>query len=81
MKSVDQVIESVIAADTLDHIRMSPGERRAAQASLRQGEMIAEMLMRASEDLRRLFSLIARGVGAVLHRNKPVATIPAWPLP
>jgi hypothetical protein len=81
MKSVEQVIESVIAADRLDHICMSPGERRAAQASLRRGEMIAEMLMRANEDLRRLFSLIGRGVGALLHRGKPSTATRAWRLP
>lgn len=81
MKSVDQVTENVIATDRLDHIRLSPGERRAAQSSLRQGELIAEMLIRANEDLRRLFSLIGRGVGAVLNRNKPSTTTPVWRLP
>ena len=45
-------------ATRLDTIRMSERDRRQANASLRDGELIGELLLRAAADMRA----IARGV-------------------
>lgn len=59
--------------DQLDQVRMSPGERRTARAYLRQAELLAEMLMRVGAELRQVFRLVGRGIGAVAGRGRVVA--------
>jgi hypothetical protein len=52
-----------------------------ARASVRQAELIAEMLMRAIGGLRRLFESFRRGISAPAHRSQVSAATPEWRLP
>ena len=75
MKPYEQATNSLSTLDRLDQIHMSPGERRMARAYLRQGELLADILMRVDADLRHVFGLVGRGIGAFARRSKvPVVT-------
>jgi hypothetical protein len=76
MKAYEHATNSLGAVDRLDQIRMSPAERRMALASMRQAELIAEMLIRANEDLRQVFGFVRRVIGVLAHRSKVPAVRP-----
>ena len=76
MKPYEQATNRLTTRDQLDQVRMSPGERRMARAYLRQAELLAEMLMRMGAELRRVFGVIGRGIGAVAGRGRVVAARP-----
>lgn len=70
MKPYEQATNRSNICDQLDQVRMSPGERRMAKVYLRQGELLAEMLMRIGAELRHAFGFVGRGIGAVAGRAK-----------
>ena len=70
MNTYEQAKRSLGTADSLDQIRMSPAEHRLALASLRQGELLAEMLMRANAVLRQVIGRMGRGIGVLARRSK-----------
>ena len=72
---------TLVSADSLDRIRMSPGDRRTAKITLGQAELIAAMLIRAYQDLREVFELIGRGARALAHHSKTSAKTPEFRLP
>lgn len=76
MKPSEHGTNSSSMVDRLDQIRMSPHERRMARASLGQAELLADMLLRANEDLRRVFGLVTRGISALARRSKVPAATP-----
>ena len=76
MKAYKQTKKSMSTADSLDQIRMSPAEHRLARASLRQGELLAEMLMRANAVLRQVIGRMGRGMGVLARRSKLPAVRP-----
>ena len=53
------------SAHPLDHVRMTEGERRAAQAALEQGERIAEFLVAAAGAVASIVHGIERGFRAL----------------
>lgn len=81
MKPYEQATNSLSAVDRLDQIGMSPDKRRMARASMRQAELIADMLIRANEDLRHVFGFIGRGISALPRRSKVSPLAPEWRLP
>jgi hypothetical protein len=81
MKAYEPATNSLSTVARLDQIRMNPDARRMARASLRQAELIAEMLMRANEDLRHVFGFIGRGISALARRSKVSPVAPEWRLP
>jgi hypothetical protein len=81
MKPSEQAANGSGTIDRLDRIRMSPDERRMARASMHQAELIADMLMRANEDLRHILGFIGRGIGALARRSKVSPAAPQWRLP
>jgi len=81
MKSHEQASNSMGADNGLAHVRMSPDQRRAARATLRQAELIADMLIRANQDLHHAFAMIARGISALTRHSKVSAAKPEWRLP
>jgi len=81
MKAYETAASSNSLVEGLDQIRMSPEARRSARASIQQGELIAEMLMRANEDLRQTFGFVRRAIGAFGHRSKATAAVPGLRLP
>jgi hypothetical protein len=81
MKSYGQAGNSMGADDGLAHIRMRPDQLRTARATLHQAELIADMLIRANQDLHQLFALIGRGISALARHGKVSATKPEWRLP
>jgi hypothetical protein len=76
MKPYDPATSRQTNADRLDAIRLSPSERRTARASMRQAELIVDMLIRANDDLRKCFEFVARGIGALARRRKVSAVGP-----
>ena len=76
MKQNEPASNRLGAFDRLDQIRISPDERRIARAYLLQGELLAELLMRANADFRRAFGFIGRGIGAFARRSKVGAVKP-----
>jgi len=70
MNTYEQAKRSLGTADSLDQIRMSPAELRQARASLRQGELLAELLMRANAALRQVIGRMGRGIGVLARRSK-----------
>ena len=76
MKQNETASDSTDVFDRLEQIRISPEARRTAQAYLRQGELLAELLMRAHADLRRAFAFVGRGIGAFARRSKASAVRP-----
>ena len=81
MKPYEQATNSLSTVDRLDQIRMSPDERRTARASMRQAELIADVLMRANEDLRHVFGLVGRAISALARRGKVSPAVAEWRLP
>jgi hypothetical protein len=81
VKPSESETNSLSPGDCLDRIRMSPDQRRMARASMRQAELIVDMLMRANDDLRRIFGFIGHGIGAVARRGKLVPAAPEWRSP
>ena len=69
MKLYDQTASSPGAFDRVDQTRMSPHERRMALAPILPAELIADMLIRANADLRRVFGFIGRGISALAPRK------------
>lgn len=55
--------------DRLNHIRMTERERQAAMAYLRQGEIVADVMIQATVGIRSVMQFIARGFHA-LARGK-----------
>lgn len=70
MKPYEQATNRLSTCDQLDQVRMSPGERRMAEAYLRQAELLADMLMRVDAELRQVFGFVGRGIGAIAGRAK-----------
>jgi hypothetical protein len=81
MNPYGQATNNLGTADGLARIRMSPGKRRMARASMRQAELIVDLLMRANDDLRRVFGFVRRGINALARRSKVPAVAPEWRLP
>jgi hypothetical protein len=81
MKPYEQATNSMSMDYRLDQIHMSPDGRRSARASMRQAEMIADMVLRAHEDLRRLFGSVRRGISALARHSKGSPATPEWRLP
>ncbi len=81
MKPYEQATNSLSTVVRLDQIRMSPDKRRIARASMRQAELIANMLMRANDDLRRVFGLVGRAISALARRSKGSPVTAGWRLP
>jgi hypothetical protein len=81
MNPYDPATTSLGTGDRLDQIRLSPRQLRMALASMRQAELISELLMRAICDLRAVFGCVSRSVSALVRRNKVSAATPAWRLP
>ena len=81
MKSHEQASNSMGADDGLAHVNMSPGQLRTARATLRQAELIADMLIRANQDFHQAFALIGRGLSALTRHSRVSAPKPEWRLP
>ena len=81
MKAYERVTRTTSSVDRLDQIRMRPDKRRIAQASMRQAELIADMLVRANDGLRYVLGSIGRGIGALARRSKSTPGIPKWRAP
>jgi hypothetical protein len=81
MKPYERLASMTSSVDRLDQIRMSPGKRRIARTSMRQAELIADMLMRANDGLRYVLVSIGRGIGAVARRSKSSPGMPKWRAP
>lgn len=81
MKQDEPATRSLSVVDRLEQIRMSPSELRIARASLLQAELIADMLIRANDDLRRVFGFVGRGIGALARRNQVSPVAPKWRAP
>jgi hypothetical protein len=73
MRPYEETTNSFNMLDRLDQIRMSPGERLMAKAYLRQGQLLADFLLRVGADLRRVFGFVARGFDAIARRKKASA--------
>jgi hypothetical protein len=76
-----QTTSTLVGADSLDQIRMSPHDRRMAKITLGQAELIVAILIRAYQDLREVFELIGRGARALAHHSKASAKTPEFRLP
>lgn len=76
MKPYEHATNASATADHLDRISMRPDQRLVARATLRQAEMVAEMLMRAHADLSQIFGLVRRIVSAPAQRDKLSAVRP-----
>jgi hypothetical protein len=70
MNLSDKAASRIGTIDGLDRVCMSPDQRRLAQASLRQAELLADMLLRANDDLRKVFRILQRGIGILARRSK-----------
>ena len=81
MKSYQPASSGLSTADRLAQICMSSDKRRIARASMQQAEFIADMLMRANQDLRHLFGLLQRSIRGLWYRSKVPAAAPEWRLP
>jgi hypothetical protein len=81
MKQDEAATRSLSTVDRLYQIRMSPYDLRIARASLLQAELIADLLIRANDDLRRVFGFVGRGIGALARRNKVSPLAPKWRAP
>lgn len=75
--TTDKEVDRSSVFTRLDTIRMSEQERRHAKASLRDGELIAELVLRAAADMRAIARCVeyaavnlASGIKAMLA--KPV---------
>ena len=73
MKAYGRATLTPSSIDRLDQIRMSPDKRRIARASMRQAELIADVLVRANDGLRYVLGSIGRGISAVARRSKSVS--------
>ncbi len=76
MKPYEHATNATATVDHLDQLSMRPDQRLAARATLRQAEMVAEMLMRAHADLSQVFGLLRRIVSAPAQRDKLSAVRP-----
>jgi hypothetical protein len=81
MKAYERATLTPSSIDRLDRIRMSPDKRRIARASMRQAELIADVLVRANDGLRYVLGSIGRGISAVARRSKSSPGIPKWRAP
>jgi hypothetical protein len=63
MKAITKRPCSVI--DRLSHIRMTDRERQVAMAYLRQGEIVADVMIQATVGIRSVVQFIARGFHAL----------------
>lgn len=81
MRPCDQATNRLSTVNHLDQICIRPDEYRVARTSLRQAELLAVMFMRAYEDLRHVFGLVARGFSALPRRSNVCAVTPEWRLP
>lgn len=70
MKHERATTNSSSTLELLEQIRMRPDERRMASASLRQAELLADVLLRAGANLRRAFAFGAHAIGALAHSGK-----------
>ena len=61
----------------LDAVRMGKLERKSAQASLRDGEMIATALMRAAQDLGAIGNFAEHALAGFTHGVKAIFAKPA----
>ena len=75
--TTDKEVDRSSVFTRLDTIRMSEQERRHAKASLRHGELITELVLRAAADMRAIAQCVegaavslASGIKAMLA--KPV---------
>jgi len=81
MKSYATATNSLSALDPLSEVRMRPDQRREARASMRQAEMLTDMLLRVNHDLRHALGFVWRGIVAAAQRSKSSASAPEWRLP
>jgi hypothetical protein len=81
MKPYEPAAIGVSTVDRLDQISMSPNELRMARASMRQAELIVDMLIHAHDGLRHVVGSIGRGIGALARRNKVSPVAPTWQAP
>ena len=81
LKACEQETNSPNTSDRLDQIRMSPDKRRRAQTSMQQAEFIADLFVRANDDLRSLFDLFRRGISVLTRRTQASAASPELRLP
>lgn len=70
MKQDRPATRSPNMVDCLDQIGMRPSQRRMARASLRQAELIVDMLIRANNDFCCVLGFVGRGIDALSRRNK-----------
>jgi len=76
MKTYERATLTSSSMDRLDEIAMSPDKRRIARASMRQAELIADVLVRANDGLRYVWGSIGRGVCAIARRSNSSPGIP-----
>ncbi len=81
MKPSEQATYTSSTVDRLDQSRIRTRERRMARAYFGQSELLADMLLRANEDLRHVFGLVTRSIGALVRRSKVSTATPECSLP
>ncbi len=81
MKSYQPATRDLSTAHRLEQICMSSDKRRIARASMQQAEFIADLIMRANQDLRHVFGLLQRTIRGLWYRSKVSAVTPEWRLP
>jgi hypothetical protein len=81
MNPSDKAASRIGTIDRLGQVPMSPDQRRLARASLRQAELLADMLIRANEDLRKVFGILRRARVPIPRRSKVSPLAPESRLP
>jgi len=60
----------------LDTIRMSAEDRSRAYASLRSGELAAELVLRAAADMRAIVQIVERAAASLVRACKAMLAKP-----
>ena len=81
MHPFEQTKSRASAIRCFSGIHISPGERRSAELTLRQAEMVADMIQRANEDLYHIARFVGRGIRALVRRSKVSTATPESRLP
>jgi hypothetical protein len=70
MNPSEKTVNSADTADGLDHGLFDLDPRWQAQASVRRAEYLVGKLNRANDELRKIISIMWRGVGTRVSRSK-----------
>lgn len=68
MRQLEQGSATNSSVERLDGVRMSVADRERAKAQMRSAEFFVDLLYRAAQELRALFTQIERGVRVLARR-------------